>query len=81
MNKNAKNAGLQLEWPHALRWAGSVIPKVLLQSLSITILSVAVTVCFEKTEFRPSIPISIVTVIGFVVGLLLTYRTNTAYDR
>lgn len=69
------------ERPHALRWTGSVIPKVLLPSLSITLLTVAVVLLYEKTDFRPSIPFSFITVLGFVVGLLLTYRTNTAYDR
>ncbi|CAG8627372.1 9453_t:CDS:2, partial [Diversispora eburnea] len=67
--------------PTAFRWRGSVIPKVLLTSISITLLSVAVVLCYKKTEFKPSIPFSFITVLGFIVGLLLTYRTNTAYDR
>ncbi|RHZ53516.1 hypothetical protein Glove_441g80 [Diversispora epigaea] len=71
----------RIEKPVVFRWTGSVIPKVLMSSLSITILSVAVVVCNEKTRFKPSIPFSFITVLGFIVGLLLTYRTNTAYDR
>ncbi|CAG8731663.1 24181_t:CDS:2, partial [Gigaspora rosea] len=36
---------------------------------------------YYKTNIKPSIPQTFIPVLGFVVGLLLTYRTNTAYDR
>ncbi|CAJ0843598.1 8562_t:CDS:2 [Entrophospora sp. SA101] len=40
-----------------------------------------IVVLFEQTPVKLNIPVTLITVIGLVVGLLLTYRTNTAYDR
>ena len=66
---------------HLFRLKGSVIPNVFGSSLLITIFTTAVVILFEKTNIKLSIPVSLITVLGLVVGLLLTYRTNTAYDR
>ncbi|CAG8674132.1 8565_t:CDS:1, partial [Scutellospora calospora] len=66
--------------PHLFRWKGSVIPNVIGQTLIVTAFSAAVTVVFYQTNIKPAIPQTFIPVLGFVVGLLLTYRTNTAYD-
>ncbi|CAG8681520.1 3259_t:CDS:1, partial [Scutellospora calospora] len=66
--------------PHLLRWKGSVIPNVIVQTLIVTAFSAVVTAVFIKTNIKPGIPQTFIPVLGFVVGLLLTYRTNTAYD-
>ncbi|CAG8642183.1 46104_t:CDS:2 [Gigaspora margarita] len=50
-------------------------------STVVTAFAAAVTVVYFKTDIKPSIPQTFIPVLGFVVGLLLTYRTNTAYDR
>ncbi|KAG9297358.1 hypothetical protein G9A89_009442 [Geosiphon pyriformis] len=67
--------------PNALRWHGSAIKRALPSALVCTALAVIVTATFEKSKLRLGIQSTLVPVLGFVVGLLLTYRTNTAYDR
>lgn len=67
--------------PHGIRWKGSVLPRVLPSTLVVTIVAVIVTVLYEKTDVKLSIDSTFIPILGFVVGLLLTYRTNTAYDR
>ncbi|CAG8848068.1 19370_t:CDS:2, partial [Racocetra persica] len=67
--------------PHLFRLRGSVIPNVIYQTLVVTAFSAAVTAVYMKTDIKPGIPQTFIPVLGFVVGLLLTYRTNTAYDR
>ncbi|RIB18418.1 Bestrophin, RFP-TM, chloride channel-domain-containing protein [Gigaspora rosea] len=67
--------------PYLIRWKGSVAKSVILQTLFVTAFAAAVTVVYYKTNIKPSIPQTFIPVLGFVVGLLLTYRTNTAYDR
>ncbi|CAG8530154.1 7179_t:CDS:2 [Cetraspora pellucida] len=63
------------------RWRGSVIPKVLPQTIFITILAVTVTALYQYTDIKLSIKPTFISIIGFIVSLLLGYRTNTAYDR
>ena len=67
--------------PHSLQWHGSVIPRVFPSTVVCLAVAVAVTCINELTDINITIPQMLITVIGFVVALLLTYRTNTAYDR
>src|SRR6266498_615555 len=75
--------------PDALRLKGSVIPHVIGQTVVVTIITVIVTGLYELSSIKlsvstiPSLAMStsFAQIIGVVVGLLLTYRTNTAYDR
>jgi putative membrane protein len=67
--------------PNGIRWKGSVLPKVFPSTLVVTIVAIIVTVLYEKTDVKLSIDSTFIPILGFVVGLLLTYRTNTAYDR
>ncbi|EXX54913.1 uncharacterized protein OCT59_013759 [Rhizophagus irregularis] len=67
--------------PFMFRWKGSVIPKVLPQSLLVTILSAIITYLYEETQINLGMKQTFITVLGLVVSLLLAYRTNTAYDR
>ncbi|CAG8644542.1 18286_t:CDS:2 [Dentiscutata erythropus] len=67
--------------PYVLRWKGSVTPNVIFQTLLVTAFAAAVSAVYIKTDIKPGIPQTFIPVLGFVVGLLLTYRTNTAYDR
>ncbi|CAG8756216.1 24395_t:CDS:2, partial [Dentiscutata erythropus] len=67
--------------PYLFRLKGSVVPNVLLQTLFVTAFAAAITAIYFKTNIKPGIPQTFIPVLGFVVGLLLTYRTNTAYDR
>ncbi|CAG8500467.1 3554_t:CDS:2 [Paraglomus brasilianum] len=67
--------------PHSLQWRGSVIPRVLPSAVLCLLVAVAVTCIHKLTSIKLSIPQSLIPILGFVVALLLTYRTNTAYDR
>lgn len=69
-------------FPHSLTWHGSVIPRVLPETAICLIVAVTVTCIDKLTNINIAMPNQmLITVIGFVVALLLTYRTNTAYDR
>ena len=67
--------------PHAIRLKGSVILKALPSTVIVTVVAIIVTVLYEKTSVKLSISPTFIPILGFVVSLLLTYRTNTAYDR
>ncbi|CAJ0843590.1 8559_t:CDS:2 [Entrophospora sp. SA101] len=66
---------------HLFKLKGSVLPNVIGSSIIITLFSAGIVALYEFNQLNLSIPISLITVLGLVVGLLLTYRTNTAYDR
>ncbi|RIA88479.1 Bestrophin, RFP-TM, chloride channel-domain-containing protein [Glomus cerebriforme] len=67
--------------PNVFRWKGSVIPKVLPQTIIVTVLASIVTYLYKETPIHLGMKPSFITVLGLVVSLLLAYRTNTAYDR
>ncbi len=68
--------------PNIFRWKGSVIPKVLPQTLLVTSISVIVTILYELVKVKLGMEQqSFIAVLGIVVSLLLAYRTNTAYDK
>ncbi|CAJ0839838.1 1588_t:CDS:2, partial [Entrophospora sp. SA101] len=66
---------------HLFRIKGSVLLNVLSSAIFITAFTAVIVVLFQMSPIKLAIPISLITVLGLVVGLLLTYRTNTAYDR
>lgn len=67
--------------PHILRYKGSVIPTAIIPTLIVTAFAAVVTAVHLKTNVKLFIGNTFISVLGLVVGLLLTYRTNTAYDR
>ncbi|CAG8678380.1 10994_t:CDS:2 [Funneliformis caledonium] len=67
--------------PNILRLKGSVLPSVIIPTIMVTIFAAIITILFEVYAFKLSIPNTFTPIIGIVVGLLLSYRTNTAYDR
>ena len=75
--------------PEFLRLKGSVIPHVIGQTMAVTLVTALVVFLYQfkyldlSVSNAPSSTISSIftQIIGAVVGLLLTYRTNTAYDR
>ncbi|KAJ3148479.1 hypothetical protein HK101_002143 [Irineochytrium annulatum] len=61
---------------------GSVIPSILIPCAILTLWSVPWVVLYTYTTFRSwAIGPTLITVMGVVMGLLLVFRTNTAYDR
>lgn len=68
-------------WFHiALRWHGSVVPEVLPRSLLCGLFAVFVYI-LHFYQFKVSSPILGAIIPNIVLGLLLVFRTNTAYER
>lgn len=68
------------KWPYFLRLHGSVLPKMLIPMAFIGGWATAVT-CISEFVFELGINSLLLTVLGFVVGLALSFRSSTAYER
>jgi ion channel-forming bestrophin family protein len=68
------------KWPFFLRLQGSVTPKMILPLLLIGAWSTLIT-CISKFVFELAVNSVLLTVLGFVVGLALSFRSSTAYER
>lgn len=64
----------------ALRWKGSVLPEVLPRSLLCGLFGVFIYI-LHINNIRVSLPILGSVIPNIVLGLLLVFRTNTAYER
>ncbi|WP_055076762.1 bestrophin family protein [Pseudanabaena sp. 'Roaring Creek'] len=64
----------------ALRWRGSVVPEVLPRSLLCGLFSIFIYI-LHLSNIRVSLPILGSIIPDIVLGLLLVFRTNTAYER
>ena len=64
----------------ALRWKGSVVPEVLPRSLLCGLFGVFIYI-LHINNIRVSLPILGTVIPNIVLGLLLVFRTNTAYER
>ncbi|KAK3373677.1 Bestrophin, RFP-TM, chloride channel-domain-containing protein [Lasiosphaeria ovina] len=68
------------KWPIFMQLHGSILPKIILPLLAVGAWATAVTLIHMKVS-----PINIssilLTVLGFVVGLGLSFRSSTAYER
>ncbi|KAG0298288.1 hypothetical protein BGZ97_004126 [Linnemannia gamsii] len=69
------------KWPLMLRIKGTVILSIWWQVIAIGIFSTAVFFIHKYTDWKMNYSLSLVSVMGMVVSLLLVFRTNTAYDR
>jgi putative membrane protein len=68
-------------WFHiALRWEGSVVPEVLPRSLLCGLFGVVIYI-LHLLNIKVSLPILGSIIPNIVLGLLLVFRTNTAYER
>ncbi|KAF1992180.1 UPF0187-domain-containing protein [Aulographum hederae CBS 113979] len=70
------------KWPMFLRIHGSVLPQMILPLFFIGGWATLFT-CLDKLEVTRPLGISslLLTVLGFVVGLALSFRSSTAYER
>ncbi|CAI7604224.1 unnamed protein product [Penicillium glandicola] len=75
-----RNMEKHSKWPIMLRMHGSIMPKMIMPIISVAIWSTAVTV-FSKKVHDLGINNILLTVLGFVVGLALSFRSSTAYER
>ena len=67
--------------PYPIRVTGSVFFNILPYVIFIGILSTAVVVVDKYTSISISISPTLTSVLGFVVGLSIAFRNQTAYER
>ncbi|KAF2465294.1 UPF0187-domain-containing protein [Lindgomyces ingoldianus] len=68
------------KWPVFLRLHGSITPEMVLPLLFVGAWSTLIT-CISKFIHDLGISQLLLTVLGFVVGLALSFRSSTAYER
>lgn len=68
------------KWPLFLQMHGSILPKMILPLTFIAIWSTAITV-ISKRVYMLGVESVLLTITGFVVGLGLSFRNSTAYER
>jgi putative membrane protein len=68
------------KWPAFLRMHGSILPKMVLPLLFVLAWSTAIT-CISMLVHTLEINSVLLTILGFVVGLGLSFRSSTAYER
>ncbi|KAK2589467.1 hypothetical protein QQS21_012858 [Conoideocrella luteorostrata] len=68
------------KWPIFLQMHGSILPKLVLPLLFIAGWSTAITVIHQKV-YELAVNSLLLTILGFVVGLGLSFRNATAYER
>lgn len=68
------------KWPYFMRMHGSVFPKMILPITVVTIWATAIT-CISEFVYELKVDTLLLTVLGFVVGLAISFRTSTAYER
>ncbi|CAI7587622.1 unnamed protein product [Penicillium palitans] len=75
-----RNMEKHSKWPIMMRMHGSVMPKMIMPLLTVAIWSTAIT-AFSHLVHNLGINNILLTVLGFVVGLALSFRSSTAYER
>ncbi|KAF2399355.1 UPF0187-domain-containing protein, partial [Trichodelitschia bisporula] len=68
------------KWPIFMQMHGSILPEMILPLIFVAGWSTAIT-CISTFVFNLGINSLLLTVLGFVVGLGLSFRSSTAYER
>lgn len=68
------------KWPVFLQMHGSILPKMIMPLLVVGAWATAVTVVSETTH-NLGVNSVLLTITGFVVGMGLSFRSSTAYER
>ena len=68
------------KWPYFLRMHGSILPKMMVPLTFLAGWATAIT-CISRLVHSLAIESVLLTVTGFVVGLALSFRSSTAYER
>lgn len=68
------------KWPFFLRMHGSVLPKMILPLSVVALWSTLIT-CLCAFVYQLKVSNLLLTVLGFVVGLAISFRTSSAYER
>ncbi|KAF2125122.1 UPF0187-domain-containing protein [Dothidotthia symphoricarpi CBS 119687] len=69
------------KWPFFLRMHGSVFPKMIVPLTVVALWSTAITCISEFSGTELKVNNLLLTVLGFVVGLAISFRTSSAYER
>lgn len=79
---NDTNSSMNSSLPLILRWKGTVILQTWWQILLVVLYSAGVVfVHFNVDQFKLDFPQALIDILGIVTGLLLAFRTQTAYER
>ncbi|KAK4160607.1 Bestrophin, RFP-TM, chloride channel-domain-containing protein [Cladorrhinum sp. PSN259] len=68
------------KWPLFMQMHGSILPKMILPLIAIAAWATWITIVHIKVT-KLGISPTLLTVLGFVVGLSLSFRSSTAYER
>jgi len=68
-------------YPDALRLHGSVIPHIAIHVIVVFLFSLSVCILHIECGINLSVSNAVVPSLSVVLGLVLVFRTNTAYDR
>ncbi|KAK3634954.1 hypothetical protein LTR56_005796 [Elasticomyces elasticus] len=68
------------KWPYFLRLQGSVLPRMIIPLTFVAAWATTI-VCISKLVHDLGISSVLLTITGFVVGLALSFRSSTAYER
>ena len=68
------------KWPMFMRMHGSIVPKMIVPLLFFGAWATAVTLISKKVHYL-GVESVLLTITGFVVGLGLSFRNSTAYER
>ncbi|KAF2019337.1 UPF0187-domain-containing protein [Aaosphaeria arxii CBS 175.79] len=68
------------KWPFFLRMHGSVLPKMILPLCVVSLWSSLIT-CICEFVYPLKVNSLLLTVLGFVVGMAISFRTSSAYER
>ncbi|KAF7563995.1 hypothetical protein G7046_g123 [Stylonectria norvegica] len=75
-----RDLGKHSKWPLVFRMHGSILPKMILPLLLVAGWATAITLISRKVH-NIGVESVLLTITGFVVGLGLSFRSSTAYER
>lgn len=78
--KGPRNTEKHSKWPIFLQMHGSIMPRMILPLVSVAAWTTLFT-CIHELVTPIGISSILLTVLGFVVGLGLSFRSSTAYER
>ncbi|KAF9878704.1 upf0187 domain membrane protein [Colletotrichum karsti] len=68
------------KWPLFMQMHGSILPKMIVPLLWMCLWSACIT-CIHMLKTKMAVDSVLLTVLGFVVGMGLSFRSSTAYER
>ncbi|KAM0329020.1 hypothetical protein ACHAPQ_006931 [Fusarium lateritium] len=69
------------KWPLILQLHGSIMPSLIIPLFLVACWSTAITTLSKLVYHKLSVNSVLLTILGFVVGLSLSFRSSTAYER